>query len=404
MPRREKTQPLFPEFIIMMALTMSLVALAIDTMLPAHAVIGQELGVANINDTQFLVYTLFIGLGFGQIIFGPLADSKGRIPALFAGLGCFLVGTAISLFSNDFPTMLAGRLLQGVGVAGPRTIAVAIVRDLYKGRKMASVMSFIMTVFILVPAIAPAIGQGIMLLSGWRSIFWAYIGLALLIALWFAFRQPETLKPAYRQPLDMRTLGSNILVVVRHPVTMGYTMAAALISGAFIGFLATAQQILQVQYALGVKFPLYFALLALCVGTSQLVNGNIVMRFGMRPLAKTAAIAISIVAALIGLAAWHWQGHPPLVVTMAGLMALLLCIGFMFGNLNALAMEPMGEIAATAAAIIGAASTLISAILGVAAGSLYNGTLFPLAGSFLVLGTLTAIVIAVTAKYTNYSG
>ncbi|MFK8051414.1 MAG: multidrug effflux MFS transporter [Woeseiaceae bacterium] len=399
-----KQQPAFPEFIIMMALTMSLVALAIDTMLPAHAIIGEELGVANINDTQFMVYMLFIGLGFGQLIFGALADGLGRLPAIFLGLGCFVVGTVVSLLSETFTVMLVGRLLQGIGVAGPRTITVAIVRDLYKGRQMASVMSFIMSIFILVPAIAPALGQGIMLFTGWRSIFWTFLGLAAGVGLWFAKRQPETLKPEDRQPLDAATLWKNTKTVVSSKIAMGYTLAAALISGAFIGFLATAQQILQVQYELGVMFPAYFAPLAACVGTSTLVNGKIVIKYGMRLLATIAAVCITIVSGLLLLAAFYWQGEPPLPITMLGLMSLFLFIGLVFGNLNALAMEPMGKIAGTAAAIIGALSTLVSAAIGVFCGVLYNNTIYPLAGSFLILGTLTAATIVITDRATATPG
>ena len=298
LPLPSKSQPAFAEFIIMMALTMSLVALSIDTMLPAHGIIGVEFALGNINDTQFMVYMLFIGLGFGQLLFGPLADNLGRIPAIFLGLSCFAVGTVVSLLATDYTIMLLGRLLQGVGVAGPRTITVAVVRDLYKGRRMASVMSFIMSIFILVPAIAPALGQAIMLIADWRSIFWSFLGLAALVGWWFAVRQPETLKPEHRQALDATTLWRNARRVFRSRVAMGYTLAAALISGAFVGFLATAQQILQVQYELGVRFPLYFAPLALCVGASQLINARIVMRYGMRALATTAAIAVSLIALL----------------------------------------------------------------------------------------------------------
>lgn len=384
----------------MMALTMSLVALAIDTMLPAHGLIGEEMGVQNINDTQFMVYMLFIGLGFGQLLFGPMADSFGRLPSIYLGLAIFVVGTVISLFSQTFEIMLAGRLLQGIGVAGPRIITVAIVRDLYAGRQMASVMSFIMSIFILVPAIAPALGQGIMLLSGWRTIFWTFLALAAVIAAWFAVRQPETLRPADRQTPDFATLSRNTREVLSSRIAMGYTLAAALISGAFVGFLATAQQILQVQYELGVLFPAYFAPLAFCVGASTLTNGKIVMRFGMRALATNAAMAITLISGAMLVAASFWQGTPPLWMTMAGLMSLFLFIGFVFGNLNALAMEPMGRIAGTASAAIGALTTLISSAIAVACGAFYNDTIYPLTISFFVLGMLSTLVIIATDRTT----
>ena len=389
-------QPAFPEFIAAMALTMSLVALAIDTMLPAHGLIGEAYGVADANDTQYMVYVLFLGLAFGQLLFGPLADNLGRKRAIYVGLGLFAAGTLVSIGADDYETMLAGRLLQGVGVAGPRVIAVAVVRDLFAGRYMARVMSFVITVFILVPAIAPAVGQLIITLSGWRSIFWVFLLLAGAIAAWFALRQPETLRPGDRQPLSAAAIGHNVATVLRTRVSLGYTLAAGLVSGAFVGFLGTAQQLLQQLYGLGDAFPAYFALLALSVGTSTLVNGRIVVRIGMRPLAKMAAFSITAVAAVLLGLALAANGQPPLTVLMGCLMGMFLSIGFLFGNLNALAMEPLGHIAGTAAAVIGFLTTLVSAVLGAFAGALYDSTVIPLAGSFVVLGTATFVTLLVT--------
>ncbi len=393
---RQRKAPGFPEFIAAMAVTMSLVALAIDTMLPAHGLIGEAFGVADANDTQYMVYALFLGLAFGQLLFGPLADNIGRKRAIYVGLGIFTSGTLVSIGAADYDTMLFRRLLQGVGVAGPRVITVAIVRDLFEGRHMARVMSFVITVFILVPAVAPALGQLIIELSGWRSIFWVFLVLAALIMAWFMLRQPETLAPEDRQPLTPRVIAHNAGIVLKTRVSLGYMLAAGLISGAFVGFLGTAQQILQQLYGLGDRFPAYFALLALSVGTSTLVNGRIVVKIGMRPLAKAAAFAITAVSALLLGFALATNGQPPLPALLGCLMGMFLCIGFLFGNLNALAMEPLGHIAGTAAAVIGFMTTLVSAVLGAFAGALYDSTVIPLAVSFVVLGTATAVTLLVT--------
>lgn len=392
-------QPAFAEFITMMALSMSLVALAIDAMLPAHGLIGTAFAVENVNDTQYMVYMLFIGLAIGQFFFGPLADNLGRKPAIYIGLAIFVAGTLVSLFAASYPMMLFGRLLQGLGVAGPRTITVAIVRDLFAGRQMARVMSFVITIFILVPAIAPSIGQFILERAGWRSIFWSFLVLAGIIGAWFVVRQPETLAPGDRQSLAPRRILANMAVVLRTRVAVGYLLAAGFISGAFVGFLGTAQQILQQQYGLGDQFPLYFALLALSVGASTMINGRVVVRIGMRPLAKGASVAATAVALGLLAAAMVWQGQPPLPLTLGCLMALFMCIGFLFGNLNALAMEPLGHIAGTAASIIGALTTLLSAVLGALCGALYNGTIVPLGLSFVVLSALTALSIFLTDEH-----
>lgn len=385
----------------MMALTMSIVALAIDAMLPAHGDIGREFAVADVNDTQYVVYTIFVGLGLGQFLFGPLSDAWGRKPALYLGLGIFTIGTLISLTAPSFSVLLAGRFLQGIGVAAPRTMTVTIVRDLFTGRNMARVMSFVISIFILVPAIAPALGQVLINAFGWRSIFWSFLGLTGVIAAWFALRQPETLSPSHCQSLSPRRIGSNMLVVLRTRVAVGYTIAAAAISGAFVGFLGTAQQVFAEQYALGDKFPLVFALLAISIGVSTLINGNVVVRIGMRALAKGSSVMAVIASLAFFAATLFWQGQPPLPVTVACMMSLFLFVGFLFGNLNALAMEPLGHIAGTAAAIIGSVSTLISAMLGAFSGALYNGTLAPMAGSFLMMTALTVVAIFATDRYSN---
>ena len=179
---------------------MALVALATDTMLPALPAIGRDLGAARPNDVQFVVTALFLGLGVGQIFFGPLSDRIGRKPAIHAGLVVFMAGCLVSFFASTFGAMIAGRVLQGIGVAGPRIVTVALVRDQYEGRRMARLMSFALAVFILVPTIAPSIGQGIQWIGGWRAIFATFFVIAAIGFAWLALRQPETLPPPVAGP------------------------------------------------------------------------------------------------------------------------------------------------------------------------------------------------------------
>ena len=208
--------PLRPgEFVPLIALLMSLVALAIDAMLPALPAIGRDLGAARPNDVQFVITAAFLGLGLGQMIFGPLSDRIGRRPAISAGLALFAAGCFMSLFAPDFETMLAGRVLQGFGAAGPRVVVMALVRDQYEGNRMARILSFAMAVFILVPAVAPALGQAVQWLGGWRAIFAAFLAVAGVAFAWFALRQPETLPPARRRPFSPRAIGGGVLEVLR---------------------------------------------------------------------------------------------------------------------------------------------------------------------------------------------
>jgi len=374
------------EFVTLMALLISLVALSIDAMLPALPEIGRDLGVERSNDNQLIISVLFLGLAAGQMIYGPLSDSTGRKPAIYLGLVLFIAGCLLSIFATSFSAMLAGRFLQGIGAGGPRIVIVALVRDCYEGRAMARIMSFVMAVFILVPALAPALGQAILLVAHWRAIFVSFLVLAVIAFAWFALRQPETLTPDRRKPFSPRRIGLAVVETCTNRIAFGYTIAAGLIFGAFIGYLASAQQIFQELYGLGRLFPVYFAVLALSIGSASYLNARLVMRFGMRFLSDRALLVLcgSSVASFVAAAAL--SGQPPLWALMTYLMIAFFCIGILFGNFNSLAMQSMGHIAGVAAAVVGSITTFISLALGTAIGQSYNATVLPLVGGFALLG------------------
>lgn len=364
----------------------SMVALSIDAMLPALQEIGSDLGARRGNDAQLILSALFLGLAFGQVIYGPISDSAGRKRPIYAGFALFILGCLLSAAATSFPMMLVGRFLQGLGAAAPRIVAIALVRDQYEGRAMARIMSLVMGVFILVPALAPGVGQGILLVAQWRAIFAFLLALALIALVWFAIRQPETLAQNRRVRFSLTRIGRAIHETCANRIAFGYTMAAGLIFGAFIGFLNSAQQIFQGQYELGRQFPLYFAVLALSIGCASWVNARLVMRFGMRPLSGLALSGLSGLAVIFFGIAWTVAGDPPLWALMAYLMTSFFCIGILFGNFNALAMEPMGHIAGVAASVIGSLTTFVSLFLGTVIGQSYNGTVLPLVGGFAALG------------------
>ena len=377
------------EFVPLVALLMALVALATDTMLPALPAIGRDLGAAHPNDVQFVVTAMFLGLGVGQIFFGPLSDRIGRKPAIHAGLALFMAGCLVSIFATTFETMIAGRVMQGVGVAGPRIVTVALVRDQYEGRRMARLMSFALAVFILAPTIGPAIGQGLQWIGGWRAIFATFFVIGALAFAWLALRQPETLPVERRRPFTARFIGGAALEVLRIRPALGYTLATGFVFAPFVAYLASAQQIFREAYHTGALFPAYFGALALAIGIASLVNGRLVMRHGMRRISKLASGSVALIS-LVGFAgAFAFDGLPPLWLFMACLMAVFLCVGLLFGNLNALAMEPLGHIAGVGAAVVASLSTFISVPLGILVGQSFDGTMYALIGSFALFGTAT---------------
>ena len=389
----DRTGPPIGEFVARTALAISLTALSIDAMLPALQQIGGDLGVQRDNDAQLIISTLLLGLAFGQMIYGPVSDSIGRKPPMYAGFVLFILGCLLSAAATGFPMMLAGRFLQGLGAAGPRIVAVALVRDCYEGRAMARIMSLVMGVFILVPALAPGLGQGILLVAHWRAIFVVFLALALVSLVWFAIRQPETLTVGRRVPFSVLHIGRAIRETCTHRTSLGYTIAAGLIFGSFVGFLNSAQQIFQGQYGLGKLFPLYFAVLALSLGGASWVNARLVVRFGMRRLSGLALSALSGLSLAFLAVVWAAAGDPPLWALMAYLITAFFCMGILFGNFNALAMGPMGHIAGVAASVVGSLTTFISLLLGTAVGQAYDGTVLPLVGGFAALGIASFAVM-----------
>ncbi|WDP90366.1 MAG: multidrug effflux MFS transporter [Desulfobacter sp.] len=388
-----KTGPGYREFITLMAVIISITALAIDVMLPALPDIGRDLGVGHANDVQLVISVLILGLGVGQLFWGPLSDRFGRKPIILIGFIIFVAGCLLSIFASRFDTMLAGRFVQGVGAAGPRTAIVALIRDQYDGRAMARIMSAIMAIFIFVPAIAPALGQVVMLTAGWRTIFFVLMLQGMVAATWFCLRQPETLPAGHRVLFSARRILRGLVEVCTTRISLGYTLAAGFMSGALLSYLNCAQPIFQDIYKLGRLFPLYMACIALSLGGASFLNSRIVMRFGMRVLSYRAVFFFTLLmAAYLGLSL-YMDGQPPLGV-MVGFFALsFFCLGILFGNLNAVAMDPLGHIAGIGASVIGSLTSLISSPLSAFIGGYYDGTTIPLALGFVTLGGLTYLAM-----------
>jgi len=375
------------EFASLIALLTSLVALSIDAMLPALPQIGADLAVSDPNDAQLVIGLFLLGNAFGQLLFGPLSDAFGRKPVIVAGLSLFLIGCFVSVIAESFSVLLLGRVLQGVGASGPRTVSMSMVRDLYSGRSMARIMSISMSIFILVPTLAPALGQAIMLLVGWRYIFGSFIGFGVLGLFWLLLRQPETLADEHRRPMQLATLVSGFVTVYRSRAALGYSLAIGTMFGAFIGFLSSIQQIFQDAFGVGKWFPYLFAVLALFLGIASLLNSKIVMHFGMKKIVRLA-MACSPLVSLVYLVICLSVADPGLIGFMVWGALCFFGVGLCIGNINALAMEPLGEIAGLGAAVVGFFSSFVAIMVGIPLGRAYDGTQLPLIAGFVLLGVV----------------
>lgn len=379
------------EFTILMASLMSIVAISIDALLPALGILGRELQVSDPNHVQLVIGFIFAGMAVGQLIAGPASDALGRKPVLYTGILLYLVGSIYCYTATSFDGLLLGRAIQGLGVAGPYVTATSVVRDKYAGRDMAKVMSLIMMIFILVPAIAPTLGQAILHIAPWRAIFLLYIGYALAIGTWIALRLEETLPPEKRIAMKTIAFYEGFREVVNNRTTVSYMVAMGLCFGSFIGYLGASQQIFQDQFGVGEDFALYFGGLALVLGVASLTNSRFVGKYGMRPICTRAMGTIVLASAAFY--ALHFIVPITLWMFVAYAAVLFFAFGLMFGNLNAIAMEPMGHIAGMASALMGATSSVISLGLGTLIGQMYDGTLKPITLGFLVLGTATLLLM-----------
>ncbi len=391
----QKKEIRFIEFISFLALSMSLVALSIDAMLPALPDIIKSYGITNTNSQQYIITFLFMGLSIGQLIAGPLSDSIGRKKGIYVGLTLFIIGSLLAYFAHNFETILAGRFIQGLGASAPRIITVAIIRDRYEGREMARVMSYIMGIFIIVPALAPAIGQGIIMLTGWQSIFLFFIAIALIIFIWLVMRIPETQHPEDTRAFTIAVLWQGLKTTLGNTKTLCYMIAAGFIFGAFIGYLNTSQQIFEDYYHVGKLFPLYFGITALSLGVAFFTNAQLVRFFGLKKVIVTALIALAFLSITFIALELSIFNDVPLIMFMTYMMASTFCMGMLFGNFNALAMEPMGHMAGMAAAVIGCVSLVISVMLGGIIGQLYDNNLLPIALGFLIASCASLIMMRI---------
>ncbi len=381
------------EFIIVMASLMSLVALAIDALLPAISEISKSINVIDSKNNQLFITMIFLGLGFGQLISGPLSDSFGRKPVIYVGFIVFAFASLVCVFSTSLEMMIFGRVLQGMGLSAPRTISIAMVRDRFNGNYMARVMSFIVVIFLLVPIVAPAIGKLMLDSYGWKSIFYSQLVFGFFTMIWVWKRQPETLKLENRKKFKFSLFIDGTKEFMKHKYAVIFTLFSGFITGSFMVYLSASQQIFVEQYDLKEEFPYIFAALAISIGFSTFLNGKLVVRLGMYKLVSIFTIIFTIIP-VVYLALFTGENNPSIYVLLIFFGIQFFAIGFLFGNTRALAMEPIGHIAGIGAAINGFVSTIMAVPIATFIGSYINETALPLFIGFFVCGIISLLLIA----------
>ena len=393
-PRRALRALSLPEFVALMAMLTATIAFSIDAMLPALPEIGAVLSPGDPNAAQLVIVTFVLGMGAGTLFVGPLSDAVGRKTVMVGGAAVYCLGAGLAALAPSLELLLAARLLQGLGASGPRVAAMAMIRDLYAGRDMARVQSFVMMTFTLVPAVAPLVGSWIIAGFGWRGVFGAFVVFSLISGGWLLLRQPETLPRDRRRPMRLAPLGRAAREVIAHPVVRRSVIIQTLIFAALFGCVTSVQPLYEQTFDRAESFPLWFFGVAIVSGSASFLNARIVGRLGMVYILRRALVVHLVLSAAL-LAGWLLgpdldAAHFVLfLVWQVGTFALA---GLTIGNLNAIAMQPMGHIAGMASSVISAVSTIVSVLIAAPIGQAFDGTPVPLATASLVLIGLAVVL------------
>lgn len=385
----------FREFVIVIASIMALNPLAMDMMLPALPDIASAFHITSANRPQMVLSVFLVGFGVGQFVMGPLSDRFGRRPVLLGGMAVYCIASLLAIAAPSFETLLLARALQGLCTSATRVIATSIVRDCYAGRRMASVMSLAMMMFIAVPVVAPAFGQAVLLLTQWRGIFIVLMLYGVVALIWSALRMPETLPVEKRRSLAVGEVLDAFRQTLTNRQTLGYALVAGGILGSLFAFVFTSQQVFTEIYKLGYYFPLAFAGVAVGTAIAGFVNSRLVGRLGMRVISHAALLGFVVIAATMLVAAKMQMLPLPLFMVLS--VSMMFAFGLMIANFTALAMEPQGHIAGTAASLYGSITTLLGIGIGATIGQDYDGTLVPFATGFL-LCTLAALAVVLVVE------
>ncbi len=386
-----------PELVVMLASLVAIVAFSIDAMLPALPDIAQQLSPDAINAAQLVVTSFVLGMGIGTLFAGPLSDAFGRKRTITGGVAIYMIGALIAAQAQSLELLLIARLLQGFGAAAPRIVVMALVRDLFAGREMARITSFIMMIFILVPAMAPSIGAVMISFSGWRGVFWAFIIFGVIGVIWLNIRQPETLSPENRRPLSISKLRDATREILANSDVRLYILTMTLGLGQMFALLSSSQQ-LYAAHGVTDTFPLWYAGGALLAGTGSIFNARYVMRLGMRKIVKGSYMMQIIVSCgvlvLVGLGLTDGAKGIPIIFIYS--VTVFWMAGVTFGNLNALTLEKMGHIAGLAASVITAVSTVGAVAIAAPVGLVFNGTALPIVIATFVCSALAWFLIRKT--------
>jgi len=393
---RRKANLGMTEFVAMCASLAAVAAMSIDIVLPALPAIGSAFGVEDENSRQLVILIFVVTFAVSQAVYGPLSDRFGRKPLIAVGLCLYLVGSVSAITVTDFNWLLGMRMVQGIGAAALQVVTLAVIRDCFAGPAMGRVLTFVFTTFMIIPIIAPTIGQQIEFIATWKGIF-AFNAIAgMMIFIWMATRLRETLDVEDRRSLAFGSLVDALVEICTNRVTAGYAIASTLTLIGLFSYIVSVQQVYGELYGLGTLFPYAFGGSSIGVAIAALFSARLVRLMGMRPVAH-GALAIFTVSGLV-LFVLALGGNPPFWATFGLLTVCMMAFGVLQGNISAIALEPLGHIAGTASSLFGVVTTTIATVLAGFVGQAYNGTVVPLAFAFGFGGLFATLAVLWTER------
>lgn len=390
------------EMVVLTGFSISLSALAVDLILPALGLMAVDLQGADINSVQLAVGAVLLGNGVSPLVFGAWSERVGRRKPFLVGVLIFVLGSLVGLVAQSLHMMMLGRFLQGLGAAGPRVLGISILRDRFEGVALARTVSFSMAVFILVPAIAPLLGEFLLLFGNWRTHFWFFLVSALVLFLWFGLRQPESLAIENRSVISVKQIGRWLLDFFREPSAILGTLTLGFMFSGFVSFLSTSQPIFQQTYGLGKWFSLCFSAHALTMGAAILLATRLVRRYGLLKLACFAQTVL--VVGSISLLSFGWRQAPTLMVYLPYSLLMVFCFGLIFGNLNALAINRLGHMAGMGAALVTTVSSLVAVPFGAWMAQGFSGSSLIQVYAFLLSGIAAMIMLSLLVFKCGWDG
>lgn len=392
---RRSLDPGSPGFIFVLSMAMAGTALAIDTMLPAFPEIRDALNLdADSTAVAGLVTAFLIGQGLGLIPAGLLADRFGRRPVMWGGIGLYILGAVGAALAPNLEVMIAARLLWGIGSAGPRVAATAMIRDAFEGAEMAKQMSTIMAVFLIIPTVAPALGAGLIAIGPWQSVFLVCAGFAAVVLL-MTTRLPATMQASSdERATSAADLWRGIRTVFAAPGVPGYLLAMVGLFASFITYLASSEIIVDEVFGLEPWFPAIFGAIAVIMAGIMMLNRQVVVTVGLDRMLRLMSRALLVAAGGFVAVSVLTDGEPPFWLFFVAITVVISCQQLLVPNINAAAMRPLGQVAGTAAAVFGMVPMILGSLLGGVIDRAFDGTVTPLAIGMSACAVVATIGLA----------